>query len=132
LDVNNTTAADTKSKIYYLQVFPRSNTNTFTTDATTSADFLREIEATPNKAIGNLLLSDSATKKRKAAEDLAAAKAKKIKGSARDGDAAAAVDSEATMTEAEIQYQIDQLDREDKMAKFQEKLRMGKEAAKKA
>jgi len=113
LDVNNNTAADSKSKTCYLQVFPRSNTNTFAIDKTTSARFLPEIKLTPNKAIGNLLLSDSAIKKRKAAEDFTAAEAKKTKTAAEGSKAPA---TENTMST--IEEETEQLERNDKLAKL--------------
>ena len=103
--------------------------NDVTIDESSSARFLRQVKATPNKAIGNLFLSD---KKRKPDEDLTSADAKKINGATQTGDATAAVVSETTMTDADIQYQIDQLERQDKLAKLQAELCMRKEAAKKA
>lgn len=128
LDTNNTTAAGPKSKTCYT-TFPCS-TLMIIIDESSSARFLRQVKATPNKAIGNLLLSD---KKRKPDEDLTSADAKKVNGAVQAGDAAAAaVDDETTMTDADIQAQIDQLERQNKLAKLQAELSMRKEATKKA
>ena len=120
LDTNNTpTAAELKSKTCYLQVFPRSNTNNFAIDESTSARFLREIKLIPNKAIGDLLLYDSATKKRNAAEDLAAAGAKKTK-TAADAPEAPAVENMMSTIEEEIK----QLERDNKLAMLRKKHRL--------
>jgi len=99
--------------------------NTVTIDETTSARFLRELKATPNKAIGNLLISDSA-KKRKVSDNLAAADAKKSKTE----DTANAADGEKTTADLEAEFA--QLVREDKIAKLQQQINRQKESDKKA
>jgi len=55
------------------------------------------LKETPNKAIANLLLSNSA-KKRKPSDDLAATESKEHKGDTSAEDVAAAIDKDTTST----------------------------------